>query len=100
MMTATQQSTMIPNPYPGWCYDTVTLFTSRAAKIAELEVGTVVLMFIPDQDAEEVMQSWEAGSVITDAFIWWEEYLDKVARRITIASAIVIQRYWRSCKES
>ncbi len=82
---------MIPNPNPGWCYNTVTLFTSRAAIIAELEVGTVVLMFIPHQDAEEIMQSWEAASVITDVVIWWEEYIDKVARNITVASAMAIQ---------
>ena len=89
---------MIPNPNHGWGYNTVTRFTSRAAIIAELEVGTVLLMFIPNQDCEEIMQSWETGSVITDAVIWWEEYLDKVARRITLASATVIQRCWRSYK--
>ena len=98
-LTTTTTTTMIPNPNPGWCYNTVTLFTSRAAIIAELEVGTVLLMFIPNQDCEEIMQSWEAGSVITDAVIWWEEYLDEVARRITLSSARTIQRSWRYYKE-
>jgi hypothetical protein len=68
--TDAQQSTMIPNPNHGWCCNTVTLFTSRAAIVAELEVGTVVLMFISHQDAEEIMQSWETGLVITNAVIW------------------------------
>ena len=63
------------------------------------EVGPLLLMFLPDEEAEEIMLSWEPGSVITDAVIWYNEYLDKVARRITIGSAIVIQRYWRSCRE-
>ena len=68
--------------------------------IAAGEVGVFLLMFIPNEEAEEIMLSWEPGSVITDAVIWYNEYLDKVARRITIGSAIVIQRYWRSCKET
>ncbi len=55
-------------------------------------------MFIPDKDCDEIMQSWEPGSVITDAVIWWEEYLDKVAQRITVASAMVIQHKWRLYK--
>ena len=66
--------------------------------IAAGEVGVFLLMFIPNEEAEEIMLSWEAGSVITDAVIWWEEYLDKVARRITLASATVIQQCWRSYK--
>ncbi len=64
--------------------------------IAELEVGVKLLMFILHEDAEEIMLSWEPGSpFITDAGIWYEEYLDKVAQRITVASVTVIQRCWR-----
>ena len=91
---------MIPNPNPGWSYNTETLFTNRASVIAAGHVGAMLLMFLPDEEAEEIMLSWEPGSVITDAVIWYNEYLDKVARRITIGSAIVIQRYWRYCKET
>ena len=96
----TTRMTMIPNPNHGWSYNTETLFTNRASVIAAGHVGAMLLMFLPDEEAEEIMLSWEPGSVITDAVIWYNEYLDKVARRITIGSAIVIQRYWRSCKET
>jgi hypothetical protein len=48
--------------------------------------------FIPDEEAKEIMLSWEHDSpVITDSVLWWEEYLDKVARRITVATVPVIQ---------
>ncbi len=48
--------------------------------IAVGEVGVMLLMFIPHEEAEEIMLSWEPGSVITDAVIWYNEYLDKVAQ--------------------
>jgi hypothetical protein len=83
---------------PEWSFNTETLFTNRASMIAAGEVGALLLMFIPDEEAEEIMLSWEPGSVITDAVIWYNEYLDKVARRITVGSAIVIQRWWWLCK--
>ncbi len=56
--------TMIPNPNPGWAYNTETLFTNRASVIAELHVGVRLLMFILDEEAEEIMLSWEPGSII------------------------------------
>ena len=90
---------MIPNPNPGWSYNTETLFTNRASVIAAGHVGAMLLMFLPDEEAEEIMLSWEPGSVITDAVIWYNEYLDKVARRITVGSATVIQRSWRRWKQ-
>jgi hypothetical protein len=54
--------TMIPNPNHGWSYNIETLFTNRASVIAELEVGANLLMFLPDEEAEEIMLSWEPGS--------------------------------------
>ncbi len=73
-------TTMIPNPNPGWAYNTETLFTNRASVIAALEVGARLLMFLPHEEAEEIMLSWEPGSpLITEAVMWYEEYLDKVA---------------------
>ncbi len=83
--------TMIPNPNPGWAYNTETLFTNRASVIAELHVGVRLLMLIPGEEAEEIMLSREPGSIITEAVIWYNEYLDKVAQRITVASVTVIQ---------
>ncbi len=59
----------------------------------------MVLMFISHQDAKEIMQSWESGLVITDAVIWWEEYLNEVARRIILARARTIQCSWKFYKE-
>ncbi len=57
-------------PNPGWSYNTEILFTNRASVIVELEVGVKLLMFIPNEDAEEIMLSWELGSPInTDAMI-------------------------------
>jgi hypothetical protein len=71
--------TMIPNPNHGWSYNTGALFTNRASVIAELKVGAKPLMFLPDEKAEEIMLSWEPGSpLITEAVMWYEEYLDKV----------------------
>ncbi len=65
---------MIPNPNPGWSYNTETLFTNRASVIAELEVGAKLLMFIPHKEAEEIMRSCEPGSpVITEAVMWYKE---------------------------
>ncbi len=81
-MTNTQKSTMIPNPNPGWSYNTETLFTNRASVIAVGHVGAMLLMFLSHEEVKEIMLSWEPGSVITDAVIWYNEYLDKVARRI------------------
>jgi hypothetical protein len=34
-----------------------------------------------------------------EAMIWYNEILDKVARRITLASARTIQHYWKLYKE-
>jgi hypothetical protein len=45
----------------------------------------MLLMFLPHEEAKEIMLPWEPGSVITNAVIWYNEYLDKVARRITVA---------------
>jgi hypothetical protein len=83
--------TMIPNPNPGWSYNTETLLTNRALVIAGGHVGAKLLVFVADEEAKEIMLSWEPGSRMTNAVIWYDEYLDKVARRITVASATVIQ---------
>jgi hypothetical protein len=46
------------------------------------------------------MSTWSSDDApITDAVISYNEFIDKVARRITLASTIVIQRSWRLYKE-
>ncbi len=68
----------------------------RAAAV----VGIFLLMILPDQESEEIMATWSSDDApITDAVISYSEILDKVARRITLASAIAIQRSWRLYKE-
>ncbi len=68
----------------------------RAAAV----VGIFLLMILPDQESEEIMATWSSDDApITDAVISYNEILDKVARRITLASAIAIQRSWRLYKK-
>jgi hypothetical protein len=50
-----------------------TLFTNRASVFAAGHVGAMHLMFLPYEEAEEIMLSWEPGSVITYAVIWYNE---------------------------
>ena len=49
--------------------------------IAAGEVGVFLLMFIPNEEAEEFMLSWEPGSVITDAVIWYNSRLENIIRK-------------------
>jgi hypothetical protein len=57
-------------------------------------------MILPDQESEEIMATWSIDDApINDAMISYNEVLDKVARRITLASAIAIQHSWRLYKE-
>ena len=57
-------------------------------------------MIFPDQESEEIMAFWSSNDApITEAVIQYNEYIDKVARRITLASIIVIQQSWRLYKE-
>ena len=67
---------------------------------AAADVGIFLLMILPDQESEEIMSTWSSDDApITDAVISYNEFIDKVARRITLASTIVIQRSWRLYKE-
>jgi hypothetical protein len=77
-----------------------TLFSNRASMLAATEVGVFLLMILPDQEAEEIMATWSSDDApITEAVIWYNEFIDKVARRITLASIIAIQRSWKLYKE-
>ncbi len=67
---------------------------------AETEVGVFLLMILPDQESEEIMATWSSNDApITDVVISYNEILDAVARRITLASVRTIQRSWRLYKE-
>ncbi len=67
---------------------------------AAADVGIFLLMILPDQESEEIMATWSSDDApITDAVISYNEFIDKVARRITLASIIVIQRSWRLYKK-
>jgi hypothetical protein len=58
-------------------------------------------MIFPDQESEEIMAFWSSNDApITEAVIQYNEYIDKVARRITLASMISIQQSWQLYKES
>ncbi len=47
------------------------------------------------------MAFWSSNDApITEAVIQYNEYIDKVARRITLASMISIQQSWQLYKES
>jgi hypothetical protein len=88
------------NPSQGWAFSMETLFSNRASMLAATEVGVFLLMILPDQESEEIMSTWSSDDApITDAVISYNEFIDKVARRITLASTIVIQRSWRLYKE-
>jgi hypothetical protein len=88
------------NPSQGWAFSMETLFSNRASMLAATEVGVFLLMILPDQESEEIMATWSSDDApLTDAVISYNEFLDKVARRITLASARTIQRSWRLHKE-
>jgi hypothetical protein len=55
---------------------------------------------LPHQESEEIMATWSRNDApITDAMISYNEFIDKVARRITLASIIAIQQSWKFYKE-
>jgi hypothetical protein len=83
---------MMPNPNPGWPYNSETLFTNRSSVIAAGRVRALLLLFLPYEEEEEIMLFWESESPITKAVIWYNDYLDKVTQQITVASVTVIQR--------
>jgi hypothetical protein len=77
-----------------------TLFSNRASMQAETEVGVFLLMILPNQESEEIMATWSSNDApIANAVISYNEILDAVARRITLASIRTIQRSWRLYKE-
>ncbi len=66
---------------------------------AATEDGFFLLMVLPHQESEEMMATWSSNNApITDAMISYNEFIDKVARRITLASIIAIQRSWKFYK--
>jgi hypothetical protein len=77
-----------------------TLFSNRAYMRAATDVGFFLLMILPDHESEEIMATWSSNDApITDAVISYNDILDEVARRITLASARTIQRSWKFYKE-
>ncbi len=69
-----------------------TLFSKRASMLEATEVGVLILMILPEQETEEIMATWSSNDApITEAVIWYNEFFDTVARRITLASIIAIQ---------
>ncbi len=67
---------------------------------AAADVGVFLLMVLPYQESEEIMSTWSSNDApIMEAVIWHNEFLDKVARRITLASIISIQQSWQLYKE-
>ncbi len=85
----------------GWSFDTSieAQFSTVAASQAERRVGASFLMLLHYEEAEEIMLFWEGRSPYTAAVDRYERFLDLVARRITIFSAIVIQRFWNRVKK-
>ena len=66
---------------------------------AETEVGVFLLMILPDHESEKIMATWSSNDApITDVMISYNDILDAVARRTTLASAITIQRCWKLYK--
>lgn len=79
-----------------WSYNTNSGFTRRASQLSLTEFGVFWLMHFNEDDLQEVFQHWDEGSrPWTSAVARYEVYLDVVARRITVASATAIQRFWR-----
>jgi hypothetical protein len=57
-------------------------------------------MVLPHQESEEIMATWSSNDApITDAMISYNEFINNVARRITLASIITIQQSWKFYKE-
>jgi hypothetical protein len=95
---AAQQSTMPSSQ--GWAFSMETLFSNRASMLAATEVGFFLLMVLPDKESEEIMATWSSDDApITNAVISYNEFIDKVARRITLASIIAIQQSWKLYKK-
>jgi hypothetical protein len=79
-------------PSQGWAFSMETLFSKRASMLEATEVGVLILMILPEQETEEIMATWSSNDApITEAVIWYNEFFDTVARRITLASIIAIQ---------
>ena len=82
---------------PEWSFNINSGFTRRASQLSVTEFGVFWLMRFSEEDLQEVFQYWEEESrPWTEAVARCEDYLDVVARRITVASATVIQRFWQN----
>ncbi len=81
---------------PEWPFNINSGFTRRASILSEVRFGVDWLMHFSEEDLQEVFKHWDMGShPWTNAVARYEEYLDVIARRITVASATAIQRFWR-----
>ncbi len=82
---------------PEWSFNINSGFTRRASQLPETQFGVFWLMHFSEEDLLEVFQYWEEEPrPWTAAVARYEDYLDVVARRITVASATVIQCFWQN----
>jgi hypothetical protein len=82
---------------PKWSFNINFGFTRRASQLSVTEFGVFWLMRFSEEDLPEVFQYWEEESrPWTEAVARYEDYLDVVVRRITVASATVIQCFWQN----
>ncbi len=67
-------------PNPGWPFNEQNFMDCRTRGFS------TVAQLLPEGEAQEIMVSWLPGSpIVTEAAMWYEDYLDKVTRIITIA---------------
>lgn len=57
---------------PEWSFNVEALFSFRASWMAELEVGSMLLMDWQEHKSIYILNSWEHGSLIIAAMIWYE----------------------------
>jgi hypothetical protein len=88
------------NESMGWSFDVEAQFSTVAASQAERRFGASFLMLLHYEEAEEIMLFWEGRSPYLAAVYHYERFLDLVATRITIFSAIVIQKFWKRVKDN
>ncbi len=84
----------------GWSFDKEAQFSTVASSKTEGRVGASFLILLNYEEAEEIMLFWEGRSPYTAAVDRYKRFLDLVARRITIVSAIVIQKFWKWVREN
>jgi hypothetical protein len=82
---------------PGaWAYDLNNGFTGHASFLSHMRFGQCWVLTLPLPEFDEIVQSWwDESAPITEAIMFFDEVLDKVARRITLCSVSKIQKCWR-----